>query len=358
MTVTMVGVSRFVTGGVDTHKDVHVAAVVDEVGRSLGVGSFPTTLVGYRMLLDWMTSFGPINLVGVEGTGSWGAGLTRFLVGEQVAVVEVCRPDRQTRRLVGKSDPIDAQAAALAALSGRASVIPKSGDGPVEAIRLLVGCRKSALKAKQAAWNQLLSTIDSAPDQVRERFRDMTERALIPKALRCRPGNDLADPAVATLFTIRELARRWSQLDDQIGVLDERLETSIEKTAPNLVSIFGVGTHTAATLLMCAGDNPDRLRSEGAFAALCGVTPVQASSGKTVRHRLNRGGNRNANSALWRIAMTRLSHEDRTKAYMAKRTADGLSKKEVIRCLKRAIVREVYRAINADLARIGLSAAA
>ena len=160
------------------------------------------------------------------------------------------------------------------------------------------------------------------------------------------------------MFTIRELARRWSQLDTQIRVLDEQLDVAVNDAAPNLVNVFGVGTHTAAVLLMCAGDNPERLRSEGAFAALCGVTPVQASSGKTVRHRLNRGGNRNANSALWRVAMTRLSHEPRTQAYMAKRTADGLSKKEVIRCLKRAISREVYRAIIADLASPELSEAA
>ncbi len=350
MTVTILGAARVVTGGVDTHKDVHVATVIDEIGRLLGVESFPTTAAGYRDLLEWMSSFGLVDQVGVEGTGSWGAGLSRFLSAAGVTVVEVCRPDRQARRFNGKSDPIDAEAAALAVLSGRASVTPKSGDGPVEAIRMLARCRDSAVKAKLACWNQLLATVDSAPDEVRDRFRDLTERTLIRNALRARPVGSVDDPAVAAVFTIRELARRWRFLDAQIGGLDDELGKVVAGAAPNLIGVFGVGTHTAAVLLMCAGDNPGRLHSSAAFAALCGVTPVQASSGKTVRHRLNRGGNRDANSALWRIAMTRLSHEDRTKAYMAKRTAEGLSKREVIRCLKRAIAREVYRAIVADLA--------
>lgn len=349
MTVTILGGTRLVTGGVDTHKDVHVAAVIDEVGRLMGVESFPTTTTGYRDLLGWMSSFGPVSRVGVEGTGSWGAGLSRFLNAAGVSVVEVCRPDRQARRFNGKSDPVDAEAAALAALSGRASVIPKSGDGPVEAIRMLTRCRDSAVKAKLACWNQLLSVVDSAPDDVRDRFRDLTERALVGKARRCRPGGDFSDPGFASLFTIRELARRWLYLDAQIAELDEHLEVVVCRAAPNLVSVFGVGAHTAAVLLMCAGDNPDRLHSSAAFAALCGVTPVQASSGKTVRHRLNRGGNRDANSALWRVAMTRLSHDQRTKAYMARRTGEGLSKREVMRCLKRAIAREVYPIIVADL---------
>ena len=358
MTGRTVGATRLVTGGVDTHKDVHVAAALDEIGRLLGTASFPTTTAGYQAMLGWMSSFGPIVQVGVEGTGSWGAGLSRFLNDAGVSVVEVCRPDRQARRFNGKSDPIDAEAAAFAALSGRARVVPKSGDGPVEAIRMLSSCRQSAVKAKFACWNQLLSTIDSAPDLVRERFRDLTEMALIRRALLSRPGENLEDPAVSAVFTIRELARRWRFLDHQISELDSELDVAVATAAPNLLDVFGGGTHTAAVLLMCAGDNPERLRSEGAFAALCGVTPVQASSGKTIRHRLNRGGNRHANSALWRIAMTRLSHEDRTKAYMAKRTSEGLSKREVIRCLKRAIAREIYPVILADLARHNISLAA
>jgi transposase len=348
-TSILVDSTRLVTGGVDTHKEIHVAAVINDVGRLLGVESFPTTTVGYGLLLEWMRGFGPIGRVGVEGTGSWGAGLTRFLAGAEVMVVEVCRPDRQARRSKGKSDSVDAEAAAIAALSGRAAGIPKSGDGPIEAIRMLTACRRSAVRAKFAGWNQLLSVIDAAPDQVRDQYRNLTERTLIAKAQRSRPGSDLSDPVVAAGFTIRELARRWTFLDDQISELDARLNTVVAHVAPNLVSLFGVGTHTAATLLICAGDNPDRIHSSAGFASLCGVSPVQASSGKTVRHRLSRGGNRQANSALWRIAMTRLSHDPRTKTYMARRTTEGLSKQEIMRCLKRAIAREVYPIILADL---------
>jgi transposase len=341
--------TRLVTGGVDTHKDVHVAAVVDHLGRRLGVERFPTTTAGYALLLEWMKSFGQVGLVGVEGTGSWGAGLSRFLAGADVTVVEVCRPDRQARRTVGKSDPVDAEAAAVAALSGRASVIPKSGDGPIEAIRMLRACRQSAMQAKLACWNQLLSLIDTAPDHVRDDYRRLPQQALITKACRSRPCTDLADPSTAARYSLKELAKRWVVLDTQISELDARLDTVIAGVAPNLLAVFGVGTHTAAALLVCAGDNPDRLGSSAAFAALCGVTPIQMSSGKTHRHRLNRGGNRQANNALWTIVMTRLASDDRTKTYMKRRTAEGLSKREIIRCLKRAVARELYPIVVADL---------
>ncbi len=341
--------ARGVTGGVDTHKQVHVAAVVDEVGRCLGVESFPATAGGYVALLGWMRGFGPVERVGVEGTGSWGAGLSRFLGSCAVPVIEVSRPDRQTRRREGKSDPVDAKAAALAALSGRQSTTPKAGDGPVEAIRVLRVCRHSAVRERTAASNQLGSLVDTAPEPLRERYRDLSVVALVARAARCRPGPDIADPLVATSLALKELAGRYQDLDAQIARLDRHLEGLVAQAAPKLIEVFGVGTHTAATLLVCAGDNPERLSSSAAFAALCGAAPVAASSGKTQRHRLNRGGNRQANSALWRIAMTRLAHDERTKTYMDRRTTDGLSKREIIRCLKRAIAREIYPIILADL---------
>ena len=343
--------TRFVTGGDDTHKEVHVAAVVDRLGRRLGCESFPTTTAGYEALLEWMRGFGPIDRVGVEGTGSWGAGLSRFLARSAVTVIEVSRPDRRARRTAGKSDPVDAEAAAVAALSGRASVIPKTGDGPVEAIRMLRTCRHSAVRDKTAAWNQLGSLIDTAPATVRDSFRGLRERALIAKACRSRPPSNLADPSVAALYSAKVLAKRWAGLDAQIAELDTRLGALVADVAPNLLKVFGVGTHTAATLLMCAGDNPDRLHSSAGFAALCGVTPIQASSGKTQRHRLNRGGNRQANNALWTIAMTRLAFDERTKTYARRRTAEGLSKREIIRCLKRAIARELFPIIVSELNR-------
>jgi len=261
----------------------------------------------------------------------------------------VSRPDRQARRSAGKSDPVDAQAAALAALSGRASTVPKAGDGPVEAIRVLLGCRNGAVRERTAASNQLGSLVDTAPELLRQRYRDLSRVALVATAARCRPSGDMADPLVATSWALKELARRCQTLDAQIARLDRRLDTLVAQAAPRLIEVFGVGTHTAATLLVCAGDNPERLSSSAAFAALCGAAPVPASSGKTQRHRLNRGGNRQANSALWRIAMTRLAHDERTKTYMARRTTDGRSKREIIRCLKRAIAREIYPIIVDDL---------
>jgi len=341
--------TRRVTGGVDTHKEIHVAVVVDQLGRRLGCESFPTTTAGYVALLGWMRGFGPIERVGVEGTGSWGAGLSRFLAGSAVTVIEVSRPDRQARRLAGKSDPVDAEAAAIAALSGRASVVPKSSDGPVEAIRMLRACRQSAVRDRTATWNQLGSLIDTAPAAVRDTFRGLPKGALIARACRSRPHNGLGDPVAAALYSARVLAKRWAGLDAQITELDAGLGVLVAEVAPNLVKVFGVGTHTAAALLICAGDNPDRVRSSAGFAALCGVTPIQASSGKTRRHRLNRGGNRQANNALWTIAMTRLAFDERTKTYAERRTAEGLSKREIIRCLKRAIARELFPIITTEL---------
>lgn len=341
--------TRLVTGGVDTHKETHVAAVLDSLGARLGVEAFPADGAGYECLLAWMGGFGQIVQVGVEGTGSWGAGLSRFLTSQGVCVIEVARPDRKLRRLVGKSDPVDAEAAALAALSGRERGIPKSGDGPVEAIRMLRACRGSAVRDRTAVSNQFRSLLDTAPEQVRADYRGLTIAKQIAKAALCRPGRDLADPAVAARVGVKELAGRVQHLAAEIDQADARLEALVAQTAPRLVAVFGVGTHTAATLLVCAGDNPDRLKNSASFAALCGVNPVPASSGKTRRHRLNRAGNRQANSALWRIAMTRLAYEQRTQTYMERRTAEGLSKREIIRCIKRAIARELYPIITADL---------
>lgn len=343
--------TRPVTGGVDTHKEIHVAAVLDGLGGCLGVESFPATGDGYEALLGWMAGFGEVERVGVEGTGSWGAGLSRFLAAQGVVVVEVARPDRKLRRLSGKSDPVDAEAAALAALSGRERGIPKASDGPVEAIRMLRACRTSAVRDKTATSNQFGSLLDTGPEPIRGDYRGLTIAKQMSKAARCRPGGDIGDPAVAARLGLKELASRWQALNAQIERLDRHLDVLVAATAPALVGVFGVGTHTAAALLVCAGDNPERLKTSASFAALCGVNPVPASSGKTRRHRLNRAGNRQANSALWRIAMTRLAYEDRTQTYMRRRTTEGLTKPEIIRCIKRAIARELYPIIKADLAR-------
>jgi transposase len=348
MTMTSL-TDHVVTGGVDTHRDVHVAAVVDQVGRVLGGAEFPTTLRGHRCLLRWLQRHGDLARVGVEGTGSWGAGLARFLTAARVAVVEVDRPNRQARRRHGKSDPADAVAAARAALNGDACGTPKSRDGHVEAIRALRVARRSALKARTQAANQLHALVATAPDDLRGQLRNRAVADLAATAARFRPGSP-STALAGTKIALYEIARRWIALSDEIARLDTHLDELVATTAPALLARHGVGTDTAGALLVAAGDNPDRLDNERSFAALCGVSPLDASSGLQRRHRLNRGGDRQANNALWRIALVRMSTCPRTRAYVERRTKEGRTKREIIRCLKRYIAREIY----ADLRQLDL----
>ena len=339
---TMTEPTTRVTAGVDTHRDQHVVAALDERGGELGVRSFPTTPAGYRQLLAWLRRFGAVERVGVEGTGSYGASLTRSLHAEAVAVVEVDRPSRRLRRRHGKSDPVDALAAARAAQCGEASGEAKSRSGAVEAIRALRVARRSAGQARTTALNQMRALLVSGPPELREALRGSTVSKLVATAARLR----LAAPttaAGATRLALRELARRVQRLEAEIRRLDASLGPLVAATAPELVACFGVGTDTAGALLVSAGDNPQRLRSEAAFAHHCGVAPIDASSGLTTRRRLNRGGDRTANHALWRIAMVRMASDPRTRAYVARRTREGRSKREIIRCLKRYLARELYR---------------
>ena len=345
----MTDTTVLVTGGVDTHKDFHVCAALDERGRVLGTEQFPTTLRGYRALLDWLREFGQLSAVGVEGTGSWGAGLARFLTEAGVEVIEVNRPNRQARRRRGKSDLADAEAAARTVLAGDAVGIPKAATGSVEAIRLLKIARRSAMKARTQAANQIHSVIDTAPEELRAKLLGLRERERITKASKMRVI-DASVPLGAAKLALVSLARRWIMLSDEIILLDVHLAELVESTAPTLIAIKGVGIETAGALLAAAGDNPTRLRSDRSYAALCGSSPVNASSGRQQhRHRLNRGGDRQANCALYIIVLNRLSWHQPTKDYMARRTAEGRTKKEIIRCLKRYVAREVYRAIMLDM---------
>ena len=336
---------RQVTGGVDTHSEVHVAAVIDATGRILGTSSFPATVDGYRQLLGWLSRHGDVARVGVEGTGSYGAGLARCLTADGVAVVEVNRPDRQRRRRRGKSDTVDAEAAARAALNGDAAGTPKTGAGPVESVRVLRLARRSAIKARTQAANQIRDLIVTAPDRLRSRLRDLDTDDRVAVCARFRTA-DVADPGEATKAALRTLARRHEELSTEINVLDAQLAQLCAAINPALLAAHGVGPEVAATLLVRAGDNPHRMESEAAFAALCGASPVQASSGKVTRHRLNSGGDRQANNALWRIVLVRMSSDPRTKAYVARRTLEGKSKKEIIRCLKRHLAREIFRLLT------------
>jgi len=346
--MTIVEDTRAITGGAGTHADVHVAAALDPVGGLLGVREFPVTAAGYASLLSWLRGFGTLAVAGVEGTGSYGAGLARYLAAAGVRVVEVDRPDRQDRARQGKSDPLDAVSAARAALSGRASGAPRGRDGAVEAIRALTVAKRSARQERTQAINQARALIMTGPEELRARFarRSPAQLAGAVAALRPRPGEV---PGYATRVALRELGRRAQFLDAQLERLDGLITPLVAARAPGLLALHGVGPDTAATLLVAAGDHPERLRSESSWAHLCGVAPIPASSGKTAgRYRLNRGGDRQANSALWRIVIVRLSSDPATRAYADRRSKEGLSKKEIIRCLKRYVAREVYRQLRAE----------
>lgn len=337
---------RHVVGGVDTHRDSHVAAVVDDAGRLLGTQTFPTTGPGYTALLAWVCTFGTPVRIGVEGTSSYGTGLTRALRTARISVVEVNRPNRQLRRQRGKSDVIDAEAAARAALAQDALRVPKSQDGTVEMLRLIRLERRSAILARTQAGNQLHAVVASAPEALRHRLRDRSVCQLVEQLRHHRGHRSDTALAAMTQTVLRGLARRWRRLDDEIRTLDVQLEHLVRRYAPALLERPGVGPEVAVTLLVAAGDNPERLRHERSFAALCGVSPLDASSGRQHRHRLNRGGNRDANRALWVITCVRWRIDPATKAYAARRMAEGRSKLEIIRCLKRYIAREIFKLLQ------------
>lgn len=341
-----------VTGGVDTHKDTHVAAAKDAVGRVLGTQAFPATSAGFAALWTWLCGFGPVSAVGVEGTSSYGAGLARFLATTGVRVVEVNRPDRAARRRRGKSDPQDAINAAAAVQSGEATAVPKAGGGVVDAIRLLRTVRASAVKSRTSALNQLEGLLVTAAGAVRPALAGLTGQARLAACAALPAGGELSDPAQAIATALRRLAQRIHDLGREIRQADTELQALTSIAAPRARALVGVGPDTAGQLLTTAGDNPDRLCSEAAFARLCGAAPIPASSGRTDRHRLHRGGDRQANAALYRIVVVRLRYCPRTRAYLARRTAQGLSKKDIIRCLKRYVAREIYTALRADLAQL------
>ena len=341
-----------VIGGVDCHSRTHHAVALDDRGRRLGDAEFPATARGYRALHGWLASFGEIAAVGAESTSAYGAGLTRWLTSNGVRVLEVNQPHKHLRSRRGKSDAIDAEAAARKVLAGEVQVIPKDTTGVVESIRQLRVAREGALKARSAALCQLGDLLVTAAPELREA---LPRKTLLGQARLCaklRPdGRRLSEPLQAAKFALRSLARRIADLDEEIKELDEKLRELVRQTAPRTIELLGVGIQHTGQLLVTAGQNIDRLRSEAAFAHLCAAAPIPASSGLTQRHRLNPGGDRTANRTLHMIAVVRLRYCERTRAYAARRTREGLSKREVIRCLKRYIARELYHSLCADLGR-------
>ena len=341
-----------VTGGVDTHAGVHVAAAVDQVGRVLGTESFAADEAGYARLLAWLRWHGALARVGVEGTGSYGAGLACYLAAAGVVVLEVPRPDRARRR--GKSNAVDAVSAALAALSGEDCGTPKTRSGAAESIRALRVARAGAIKARTQAANQLRDLITTAPAPLRAQLATLSTPRRVRAAAAFTHG-DLAGPAEGAKAAMASVAARWLDLDAEVTQLETAISALVTQVAaPAYLARTGVGPQSAAALIATAGDNPGRITSDTAFAALCGVSPVDCSSGKHQRHRLNRGGDRQANTALWRIAVTRIQHDPATQDYYARRTAAGKTRKEIIRELQRYAAREAYR----DLIRPGFLTAA
>ena len=349
MTAILPSTSPLVPGrlvaGIDTHKNTHHVAVVDHLGRPIADRQFPATGRGYTRVIEFFHAHGQVDRVGVEGTGSYGAGIARELTVAGFTVVEVIRQNRQARRLRGKSDPIDAHQAALAVLSG-ADTVPKTADGQVESLRILITERRSAAKAKSQTMNQIHALLVTAPEPVRDTYRAMGSTKLVKTLARTRPTGSGFDPDLVTRQTLKRLAARYLILQDEIDEIENQLDPLVRAVNPTLLSLSGIGLVTAAALLVAAGDNPDRLTTRATFAALAGVAPQPASSGQRTRHRLSRGGNRQANAALHRIVLLRKRHQEpRTMAYFARRRAEGLTDRDIMRCLKRHIANEVYAAL-------------
>ncbi|MDC0602402.1 IS110 family transposase [Aliiglaciecola sp.] len=340
--------AKELTLGVDTHLDKHVAVLIDNIGQVVDTKEIAVTSFGYRTMYTWCSSFGNVKQAGIEGTGTYGAGLCKYLQDQGVAVFEVNRPNRARRRLRGKSDPTDAENAARSVLANESTAIPKSHDGTVEALRFLVVARKSSVKSKTQTINQIRALLVTAPEKIRE-------KCYVPSSYQCVKAcekleaepNNLVESSLISVVQL--LAKRWQLLAAELRDIDKQLKVLTKEKAPTLIEQYGVGTYVAATLLVTAGDNPDRLKNESSFAALCGVSPLEASSGKTQRHRLNRGGARDANNALWTVTLIRMRNDARTKKYVDKRVTEGKSTKEIQRCLKRYIARELFPIMVSDL---------
>lgn len=332
--------------GVDTHRDEHVAAVLSPIGGVIASAAFSATGVGYCEMLDWANSFGVVKRAGVECTGSYGAGLSRHLQAAGIAVTDVNQTDRADRRKRGKTDTLDAEAAARAVISGRATATAKTGDGLVEAIRVMRTARNSAVNAKVKAINQLKAIIIGADPELRDSLAGLGAGTLVRRCAELPdPGDDASEVDNTVVFTLRLLAQRIIALKAEAYALHIRIRSLVNQRSPTLLEQNGVGPDSAAALLIAVGDNPDRIHNEASFAALCGATPVQASSGMTSRLRLNRGGNRQANAALYRIALSRLRWHQPTITYMQRRLAEGKTRREIIRCLKRYIARQLFTII-------------
>ncbi|MFE2065045.1 IS110 family transposase [Streptomyces sp. NPDC059467] len=337
--------------GVDTHRDAHVASVLSVTGAVLATDEFPATAAVYRALLKWARKSGAVRRAGVEGTSSYGASLSRYLLAQGVDVFDVNWMDRADRRRRGKSDPLDAQNAARAVLSGRTRARAKAGDGPVQIARMYKLTKASAVKARTQAINQLKAVLITADPVLREELTGLGNAELFRTCARFADASSREEVGTesvlqATRITLGLLAHRIGQLSEQIRDVETRLARLVECHAPQLLDVVEIGPDTAVALLITVGDNPERLHSEASFAALCGVSPVERSSGRRQFRRRNRGGDRQANAALHRIVFTRLRVDSRTQDYYERRIKEGKTRREIVRCLKRYAAREVFHLVK------------
>lgn len=336
--------------GVDTHTDTHTLAVLTAQGQTVMTETFTADAHGYAGLLGALHAAGTVAVVGVEGTNSYGAGLTRALATAGFTVAEVLRPTRQVRRMNGKSDPIDAIEAARSVLAGQGLSVAKDTTTPVESLRFLLTARNRLVAAATSIGNSITSLLVTAPEPVRDKYRGLRTPALVKALAASRPTGPVDAPETAAPLALRTLARAHQEATAKADDLEEQMHTVLAEHYPGLLAVYGAGPIVAARLAVTAGGNPDRIRNEAAFASLCGAAPIPASSGRTNRHRLNRGGDRRGNNALHRITLVRMQHDQRTQDYLARRTREGKSTTEIMRCLKRAICREVYRALTTEYA--------
>lgn len=343
---TAAGDPNDLVAGIDTHTDTHTLAILTTQGQTVTTGTFTADGHGYSDLITVLQDAGTIAIVGVEGTNSYGAGLTRALVAAGFTVAEVLRPARQVRRMRGKSDPIDAIEAARTVLAGQGISVAKDTATPAEALRFLLGARIQLIAATTAIGNSITSLLVTAPEPLRAKFRGLSTAEVLARLATSRPVGPIDSPHTAALLAMRTLAKAHQDSTARAKVLEDQLRSVLTEHYPALLAIYGAGVVVAAQLAVTVGGNPHRIRNEAALASLCGAAPIPASSGRTTRHRLNRGGDRRANAALHRIALVRMQHDQRTKDYVAGRTAEGKSNREIMRCLKRAICREVYRALT------------
>ncbi|MDN5721293.1 IS110 family transposase [Corynebacterium sp.] len=335
-------------GGVDSHKDTIHVAVITGIGHPVADCEFPTTTAGYRRAVAWLIEHGPLQAVGIEGTSSYGVGIATAATQAGIRVVEVNRTRPAERRKQGKSDRLDAYRAARSVLCGEATTDPKSSS--IEPLRALLVARRSAVKAQQAAFRQIHAVLINAPAALRDRYRDLTPAKLVATLASTRPDKMSDSSDADTVHALRSLGRRYQDLGAEITDLEQHMRTRATTANPGLMAIKGIGAVVGAQLLVTAGDNPARLRTSASFAALCGTAPIPVSSGRTNRHRLSRGGDRQANAALHHIAKVRLSYDPDTKAYRDQRLANGWTIAAVFRALKRAIARQIFQALTGHCA--------